>query len=82
MSDRVKSEIIGNLTRKELEEIIKNIAQKTFNEEIKKEQENKSQALAATFGAWEDEREEAEIINEIYDSRNSNLSEFGKNKIS
>ena len=37
-------------------------------------QENKVQALAATFGNWEDERTEEEIIKDIYDSRNSNLT--------
>lgn len=65
---------IAHLTRDQLEEIIKKIAQKTFKQEMKKERENKTQALAATFGAWEDEREEEEIIKEIYDSRNSNLT--------
>ena len=65
---------IAHLTREQLEEIIKKIAQKTFKQEMKKERENKTQALAATFGAWEDEREEEEIIKEIYDSRNSNLT--------
>ena len=65
---------IGNLTREQLEEIIKEVAQKTFKQEMKREQENKAQALAATFGTWEDEREEEEIIKEIYESRNSNLT--------
>ena len=65
---------IAHLTREQLEEIIKKIAQKTFKQEMKKERENKSQALAATFGAWEDDKTEEEIIKEIYDSRNSNLT--------
>ena len=65
---------IGNLTRGQLEEIIKKIAQKTFKQETINARENKSQALAATFGAWEDEKTESEIIKEIYDSRNSNLT--------
>ena len=75
MTKQTKSEqTIGNLTRGELEEIIKNIAQKTIKQEIENAQESKAQALAATFGTWEDEREETEIINEIYNSRNSNLT--------
>jgi hypothetical protein len=65
---------IGNLTRGQLEEIIKDIAQKTIKQEIINDRENKAQALAATFGNWEDERTEEEIIKDIYDSRNSNLT--------
>ncbi len=65
---------IGNLTRGQLEEIIKKIAQKTIKQEMINAQENKAQALAATFGNWEDERTEEEIIKDIYDSRNSNLT--------
>ena len=65
---------IGNLTRGQLEEIIREIAQKTIKQEMNNAKENKLQALAATFGTWEDEKTEAEIIKEIYDSRNSNLS--------
>ena len=65
---------IGNLTRGQLEEIIKEIAQKTIKQETIDSQENKVKALAATFGNWEDERTEEEIIKDIYDSRNSNLT--------
>ena len=65
---------IGNLTRGQLEEIIKEIAQKTIKQEMINDRENKAQALAATFGKWEDDRTEEEIIKDIYDSRNSNLT--------
>ncbi|MDJ0590826.1 MAG: hypothetical protein QNJ72_12645 [Pleurocapsa sp. MO_226.B13] len=65
---------IGNLTKGQLEEIIKQIAQKTIKQEMIDVQENKVQALAATFGNWENERTEEEIIKDIYDSRNSNLT--------
>ena len=65
---------IGNLTRAQLEEIIKEIAQKTIKQEMSTTKNNKSQALAATFGTWEDERSDEEIIKEIYNSRNSNLT--------
>ncbi|GAB4524261.1 MAG: hypothetical protein Tsb0014_02600 [Pleurocapsa sp.] len=68
MTEQPSSEqTIGNLTRSQLEEIIKEIAQKTIKQEIA--QENKAQALAATFGKWEDDRTEEEIIKDIYDSR-------------
>ncbi|BAU62878.1 hypothetical protein STA3757_02290 [Stanieria sp. NIES-3757] len=60
---------IGNLTRGQLEEIIKEIVQNTIKQETINAQENKVQALAATFGKWEDERKEEEIIKDIYDSR-------------
>ena len=63
---------IGNLTRSQLEEIIKDITQKTIKQEIINTQKNKAQALVATFNKWEDERTEEEIIKDIYDSRNSN----------
>ena len=39
-----------------------------------KTKNNKAQELAATFNTWEDERSDEEIIKEIYDSRNSNLT--------
>lgn len=65
---------IGNLTRGQLEAIIKDIAQKTIKQGIINTQTDKAQALAATFGNWEDERTEEEIIKDIYDSRNSNLT--------
>lgn len=65
---------IGNLTRGQLEEIIKEIAQKTIKQEMINFQQNKTQALAATFGKWEDDRTEEEIVKDIYDSRSSNLT--------
>jgi hypothetical protein len=75
MIDQPYSEqTIGNLTRVQLEEIITQIAKKTIKQEIIKTKDNQSQALSATFGTWEDERSEEEITQEIYDSRNSNLT--------
>ena len=75
MTKQIKSEqTIGNLTRGQLEEIITEVARQTFQQVMKNEQENKAQALAATFGTWEDEREDTAIINEIYNSRNNNLT--------
>lgn len=75
MTERPDSEqTIGNLTRAQLEEIIKEITKKTIEQEMIKTQKNKSRSLADTFGTWEDERSDEEIIKEIYDSRNSNLT--------
>ena len=75
MSKQLNSEqTIGNLTRGQLEEIIKDIAQKAIKQEIKNAQENKLKLLTSTFGTWEDDKTETEIIKEIYDSRNSNLT--------
>ena len=75
MSKQLNSEqTIGNLTRGQLEEIIKEIAQKAIKQEIKNDQENKAQILASTFDTWEDKKTEIEIIKEIYDSRNSSLT--------
>lgn len=65
---------IGNLTRGQLEEIIKEIAQETIKKEMINTKANQCQSLTETFGTWEDERSEEEIIKEIYDSRNSNLT--------
>ena len=64
---------IGNLTRSQLEEIVRAIAKKTIEEETTSNEQNQSciQSLAATFGAWSDEQTDEEIIKEIYDSRNS-----------
>ena len=73
MTNQSSSEqTIGNLTRSQLEEIIKAIAKKTIKQEIMATQHNKPQSLPATFGTWEDERTDEEIIREIYDSRHSN----------
>ncbi|MBE9214400.1 hypothetical protein IQ247_17285 [Plectonema cf. radiosum LEGE 06105] len=65
---------IGNLTRAQLEEIIKAITKRTIQQEMIATGQNKSQYAAETFGAWEDERTDEEIIKEIYDNRNSNLT--------
>ncbi|BAU62879.1 hypothetical protein STA3757_02300 [Stanieria sp. NIES-3757] len=69
---------IGNLTRGQLEEIIKDIVQNTIKQETINAQENQAQALAATFGKWEDDRTVEEIIKDIYDSR---TGEFNINLI-
>ena len=65
---------IGNLTRLELEQLIENIAKKTVQKEMIITKQNDSQLLSETFGAWEDDKTEQEIIKEIYDSRDSSFS--------
>ncbi|AFZ34952.1 hypothetical protein Sta7437_1385 [Stanieria cyanosphaera PCC 7437] len=72
---------IANLTRAQLEEIITEIAKDTIKQEMMINQQNQSQSvykasqsLKETFGIWDDERTDEEIIKEIYDSRNSNLT--------
>ena len=67
---------IGNLTLLELEKLIENIAKKTFHRELTIAKQNHQQLFSETFGAWEDEKTDQEIIKEIYDSRNSSLSSF------
>ena len=69
-------ETIGNLTLLELEQLIENIAKKTFQREIIIAKQNHEQLLSETFGAWENDKTEQEIIKEIYDSRNIGFSSF------
>ena len=66
-------ETIGNLSRSELEHLIETIAQKTFQREMRITKQKDSQLLSQTFGAWSDDKTEQEIIQEIYESRNSNI---------
>ena len=74
MADQSHSEQVGNLTRAQLEEFIRAIVKKTVKQEMIATGQNKSQFLAATFGTWEDERTDEEIIKEIYSSRKKNLN--------
>ncbi|MGK7897452.1 MAG: hypothetical protein AB4372_28485 [Xenococcus sp. (in: cyanobacteria)] len=66
-------ETIGDLTRSELEHLIESIAKKTIQREIIIARQNDRQLLSKTFGAWSDDKTEQEIIQEIYESRNSSL---------
>ena len=73
MSDRPSSEpTIGNLTRKQLEEIVQEIAERAIRQQMSLENEIHQDHLMATFGAWQDERSAVEISQEIYESRHSN----------
>ena len=70
MTDQYSEQTIGNLTRSQLEEIIEAIAKKTIKQEMIVNESNASHVqLATTFGAWDDERTDEEIIKEIYNSR-------------
>ncbi len=60
---------IANLTLSELEQIIEDIAKRTLQEEIIITKQSDEKLLDDTFGAWEDDKTEQEIIQEIYDSR-------------
>ena len=75
MVDKHSEQTIGNLTRSQLEEIIEAIAKKTIKQEITANKQNASrEQLATTFGAWEDERTDEEIIREVYNSRNTSIT--------
>ena len=78
MSDRLDLEqTISNLTRSQLEEIIEAIAKKTIHQEMIANKPNASRdRLAKTFGAWQDERTDEEIIQEIYDRRNTSITQI------
>ena len=77
MVDKHSEQTIGNFTRSQLEEIIEAIAKKTIKQEITANQRNASRdRLATTFGAWDDERTDEEIIQEVYDSRNTSITQI------
>lgn len=65
---------IGDLTLLELEQLIENIAKKTVQREMMISQKNDIKLLVETFGAWEDDKTEQKIIEEIYESRNNSYS--------
>lgn len=62
---------ISHLSITELEQLIETIVKRTLNQEnINRDNEK----LLSTFGTWEDEQTDEEIIEQIYSSRNSNLN--------
>lgn len=68
---------LNNLTMTDLENLIETIVKRTLKQEKKEQKQlnsTKNQTLLNTFGTWEDEKAEDEIIEEIYSSRNSNLN--------
>lgn len=61
----------------DLENLIETIVKRTLKQEKKEQKQlnsTKNKTLLNTFGTWEDEKTEDEIIEEIYSSRNSNLN--------
>lgn len=68
---KTSNQTIHNLTLTDLENLIETIVKRTLKQEtITPNEEN----LLNTFGAWEDDQTEEEIIEQIYNSRNSNLN--------
>ena len=68
---------LKDLTVTDLENLIETIVKRTLQQEQKKHKQLNTinnQTLLNTFGTWEDEKTEDEIIEEIYNSRNSNLN--------
>ena len=68
---------LNDLTMTDLENLIETIVERTLKQEKKEQKQLNStnnQTLLNTFGTWEDEKTEDEIIEEIYSSRNSNLN--------
>lgn len=59
---------LQNLTITELEMLIETIVKKTLS------QNNLEVKIDSTFGTWQDNQSDEEIIEEIYTSRNSNLN--------
>jgi hypothetical protein len=62
---------LNNLTITELEKLIETIVKRTLKQETINQD---NEILLSTFGSWEDEQTEEEIIEQIYSSRNSNLN--------
>jgi hypothetical protein len=60
---------LENLTLSDLENLIESIVKKVLTQETNTD----SQKLLTTFNTWQDDRNDLEIIEEIYNSRNSNF---------
>ncbi|HEY9704194.1 MAG TPA: hypothetical protein V6C58_17215 [Allocoleopsis sp.] len=65
---------ISNLTIADLENLIEMIIKRNLKQENYSQETKDNQTLLETFGKWEDNRTDEEIIAEIYSSRNSNLT--------
>ena len=68
---KTSNQTIHNLTLTDLENLIETIVKRILQ---KKTITPNEQTLLDTFGAWEDDQTEEEIIEQIYNSRNSNLN--------
>jgi hypothetical protein len=68
------NQILKDLTFDDLEQLIINIVERTLQKTQVAVSPDHHQAIKNTFGAWEDDRNEEEIIAEIYSSRNNTLN--------
>ena len=69
-SNKTKSaQSIKDLTVPELQKLIETIVKRTIKTEFVSTQPNLEESFRETFGAWEDEQNDDEIIQQIYDSR-------------
>ncbi len=66
------TQTLNNLTIADLESLIETIIKRTLIQE-KVNKNNQKKLLLSTFGTWEDQQTDEEIIKQIYHSRNSNL---------
>lgn len=66
------TQTLNNLTIADLESLIETIIKRTLIQE-KVNNNNQKKLLLSTFGTWEDQQTDEEIIKQIYHSRNSNL---------
>jgi len=64
------NQTLNNLTVMDLENLIETIVKRTLKSESNQQQlSTNNQALLKTFGTWEDEQTDEEIIEQIYNSR-------------
>lgn len=59
------TQFISNLTLSDLEKLIEIIVKRTIQQEVICTRGNLEQSFRETFGAWQDEKTDREIIQEI-----------------
>ena len=67
------NQTLSDLTLSDLEKLIETIARRTIKQEMIAVKQDKYQSLLATFAGWEDDKTDEEIIQHIYDNRNSKV---------
>ncbi|MGL5510507.1 MAG: hypothetical protein ACRC2J_15090 [Microcoleaceae cyanobacterium] len=68
------NQTLKDLTLADLEQLIINIVERTLKKTKEAITPAFYESLINTFGAWEDDRNDQEIIAEIYSSRNNTLN--------
>lgn len=68
------NQVLQNLTFDDLEQLIISIVERTLKKTKEAITPEHHESLINTFGAWEDDRNDEEIIAEIYSSRNNTLN--------